>query len=54
MKEKDFLRYIGKENTDRIRFSFKTEAKRVVDLVVQYETLIDEKWVAVVRYDCSV
>ncbi len=29
------------------------ENGKVIDIVVQYETLIKEKWVAVVRYDCA-
>ena len=38
-------------HTDRLRFSIDTEQGKVVNFVAQYETWLDGKWRAVVRYD---
>jgi len=37
--------------TDRLRLSIDVEQGEVLNFVVQYETLINEKWTAIVRYD---
>jgi hypothetical protein len=39
--------------TDRIRRSHVTERGKVIRFVAQYEALIDQKWVAIVRYDTA-
>ena len=53
MAEKEFLKYLDKYANDRIRMRISVENGAVIDIVVQYETLIEDKWVAVVRYDCA-
>ena len=45
----EFIRVLTE--SDQIRRSFTTEKGRVIDFVIQYETLIDEKWTPIVRYD---
>ncbi len=53
MNEKEFFIYLGNKLNDRIRFRFKKEKGEIVDLVVQYETIINGKWAPIVRYDCA-
>lgn len=53
MGKKEFFKYLDKQNTDRLRMRITTEKGKVIDIVVQYETLINDKWNAVVRYDCE-
>jgi hypothetical protein len=38
---------------DRIRAHFTVDKGEVVDFLVQYEALINEKWYAVVRFDTA-
>ena len=53
MGKKDFFKYLDNYSTERIRISIDVENGKVGDIVVQYETMIDGKWVAIVRYDCA-
>jgi hypothetical protein len=53
LNEKEFFIYLGNKLNDRIRFRFKKEKGEIVDLVAQYETIINEKWMPIVRYDCA-
>ena len=53
MNEKTFLKYLDKESTERIRMKISVEKGKVVDIVVQYESLINDRWMAIVRYDCA-
>lgn len=39
--------------TDRIRRRHMTEKGKVIRFAAQYEVLIDQRWVAVVRYDAA-
>ena len=52
MGNKEFIKYLDKFSSERIRMRITVENGQVVDIVVQYETLIDGKWHAIVRYDC--
>ncbi len=36
-----------------MRLRFTTEKGDITDVVLQYEAMIDEKWLAIVRYDCA-
>ena len=38
---------------DRIRVRFEKEKGEILDLVIQYKAIVDEKWMAIVRYDCA-
>jgi len=51
--KKDFLKYLDKYSKERMRVRIDVKNGKVTDIVVQYETLINGKWVAVVRYDCA-
>ena len=51
--KKEFLKYLDKNNLERIRLRITVENGKVVDIVVQYETKIEGKWTPIVRYDCS-
>ena len=53
MGQKEFLKYLDKYSSERLRVRIDIKNGKVVDIVVQYETLIEGKWKAVVRYDCS-
>ena len=53
MRKKEFIKYLDKYSNERIRMRITIEDGKVVDIVVQYETLIEGKWVAIVRYDCA-
>ena len=51
MPERDYELELGPKDWMRVRIV--TERGKVVDFLVQYETLIGESYRAVVRYDCS-
>ena len=53
MNKVEYFIELGIHRTDRLRFRFYKEKGKIIDLVVQYEIFIEEKWKAVVRYDCS-
>lgn len=53
MNEKEFYINLGTLFKDRIRLHFEKDKGQILDLVLQYETLINTKWVAIVRYDCA-
>lgn len=53
MNEKEFFIFLGNFLKDRIRLRFVKDKGEILDLVIQYETLINGKWTVVVRYDCT-
>jgi hypothetical protein len=53
VNEKEFFIYLGNRFKDRIRFHFAKDKGEISDLVIQYETIIKDKWLAIVRYDCA-
>jgi hypothetical protein len=53
MNKVEYFIELGIHRTDRLRFRFKKDKEKIVDLVVQHEIIIEEKWKGVVRYDCS-
>lgn len=44
MNEKEFLIYLGNQLNDRLRIRFTKETGEIIDLVIQYEALINGKW----------
>lgn len=52
MGKKEFTKHISQEG-DRLRIKIHAEKGKVVDVMVQYETKIDDRWYPIVRYDCS-
>ena len=53
MNRKTYLKYLEKSGIERLRFRIEVDKGRVVDLMVQYETLIDGIWHTIVRYDMA-
>jgi hypothetical protein len=53
VNEKEFFIYLGTHSKDRLRIRFEKEKGEILDLVFQYEAMVNEKWVAIVRYDCA-
>lgn len=53
MADKKFFKYLNDNETERLRFHVITKKGKVVDVVIQYETLLNGKWLALVRYDCA-
>ncbi len=44
---------MGSQLKDRLRLHFKKEKGELFDILIQYETIVNEKWIALVRYDCA-
>ena len=53
MKKKAFLKHLDSEGLERIRMKISVDKGKVVDIMVQYETSIKNKWTPVIRYDCA-
>jgi hypothetical protein len=53
VNEKEFFIFLGNQLNDRIRVRFVKKVGEIIDLVIQYEALINGKWIAIVRYDCA-
>lgn len=53
MSEKNFIKYLDLNSNERLRIYISIKNGKVIDVVVQYETKINGKWVNIVRYDCA-
>ncbi|MBI2118547.1 MAG: hypothetical protein HYT97_02850 [Elusimicrobia bacterium] len=53
MGEKNFLKFLGADQTRRLRFRIITRKGKVIDFLVQLEVFTKIKWHPVVRYDFS-
>lgn len=53
MGHREFTKTISADGENRLRVRITTKKGVVVDVVVQYEAKIKEKWNPIVRYDCS-
>ena len=53
MKKIEFISYLDNIEQNRIRVRLITESGELKDVMFQYETLIDDEWIAIVRYDCA-
>jgi len=53
MRQIEFLSYLDTAENNRIRVRLLTENGNLTDIMYQYETLLNENWVAIVRYDCA-
>lgn len=53
MRTKEYLKFIDKADNERLRIKIRLDKGKVFDIVVQYESYIDNKWTPVLRYDCS-
>ena len=53
MKEIAYLKILDDEGEEQLRIKIHTEKGKVLDVVIQYETLLNNTWTPIVRYDCS-
>lgn len=53
MKEISHLKYLDDNRRELLRIRIWTEKGRVEDLVIQYESYLEDKWNPILRYDCS-
>ena len=53
MKEISYQKFLDNEETEKLRLKIQTERGTVIDVVIQYESFIQNKWMPIVRYDCS-
>ena len=53
MKEIEFIVYLDNQQSNRLRVRLITETGELIDVLYQYESFINNNWVAIVRYDCA-
>ena len=53
MGKKEFTKELSPKGEDRLRIKLDVEKGKVIDVVVQYEAKIKDRWYSIVRYDCS-
>lgn len=53
MNKKEFTRPLDEYFTERLRIKLVVQQGRLINFVVQYESLIGNKWKEIVRYDCA-
>lgn len=53
MGKKEFTKGLSPDGEDRLRIRMTVKKGKVIDVVVQYESKIKERWYPIVRYDCS-
>ena len=51
--DKDYFIYLGFDGSNRIRVRVLAVNGELKDFLCQYEALIDEIWIPIVRYDCA-
>lgn len=51
VKQKEFFKILDRDGSDRLRVRLEIEKGELINIVVQYESLINNKWIAIVRYD---
>src|ERR1035437_7026549 len=53
MKVIEFISLLDIQDLNRLRVRLTTENGELTDVMYQYESFINNKWVAIVRYDCA-
>ena len=53
MKELSYFKYLDEGDDEIIRIRFWIDKGKLLDLVIQYESKIDDRWHSIVRFDCS-
>lgn len=48
-----YQKFLDNNESEKLRMRITTEKGKVIDMIVQYESLLNEKWTPVLRYDCS-
>jgi hypothetical protein len=52
MNRKEYFVYLDGVS-DRLRIRYDIDKGKVIDFVIQYESFLNNKWIAIVRYDCA-
>lgn len=50
---KEFLKSLDEDDSERMRVKLTIVKGKLSDIVFQYESLIDGKWISIVRYDMA-
>jgi trehalose-6-phosphatase len=53
MKEISYQKFLDEDEYERLRIKIHSEKGKLIDIVVQYESFLNNKWHPIVRYDCS-
>jgi hypothetical protein len=53
MKEIAYEIFLDEKDLEKLRIRIHTNKGQVLDVVVQYESLINRKWTPIIRYDCA-
>ena len=53
MREIEFISLLDNLDLNRLRVRLITESGELTDVMYQFESFINKKWVAIVRYDCA-
>ena len=53
MKEISYQKFLDDYEFERLRIKIHSEKGELIDIVIQYESFINNKWNPIVRYDCS-
>jgi len=53
VREIEFISLLDNLDLNRLRVRLITESGELTDVMYQFESFINKKWVAIVRYDCA-
>ena len=53
MSQTTFNIYLDDRLQNQLRIRFNSHKGKIINFVVQYESIINKKWIAIVRYDCA-
>ena len=53
MNIKEFFKFLDNAGKERIRMKISVDRGTVTDIFLQYESLVNNKWIAIIRYDCA-
>jgi hypothetical protein len=53
MKEIEFISPLDNQDANRLRVRLKNENGELTDIMYQFKSFINTKWIAIVRYDCA-
>lgn len=53
VKEISYQKFLDSDELEKLRMKIIVEKGKVINMVVQYETFFNSKWIPVVRYDCA-
>ena len=53
LREISYQKFLDSNELEKLRIKIKVEKGKVMDMVVQYESFLANKWTPIVRYDCA-